>query len=167
MLLPEFVKLTGFHPTIEYFDEVIHPAYMQVKDDKETWCKAWKRKGGIQAAYDWQRRYAEKLKMIAKQETADATQQRELNEKLTRECIDLHHREDELTTQVLNLTQERKELVEFLIQQAEKWSAAELRAQAIAMIGERAYLAYKIEHGMTLWEEDRAVLVATLKEDKQ
>ena len=167
MLLIEFTKLTGFEPTIEYFNDVIHPAYMDSKDDKETWCKAWKRKVGVLGAYDWLRRRCDKMERAYKHEREDATKQREENTKLTRECIDLHHREDELTTQVLNLTQERKELIEFLIQQAEKWSAADLRAQAIAMIGERAYLAYKIEHGMTLWEEDRAVLVATLKEDKQ
>ncbi len=167
MLLQEFVKLTGFEPTIEYFDEVIHPAYMESKDDKETWCKAWKRKGGIQAAYEWLHRYNESVEKIAKREREDATKQREENAKLTRECIDLHHREDALTTQVLSLEQERKELIEFLIQQAEKWSATDLRAQVIAMIGERAYLAYKIEHGLTLWEEDRALLVATLKENNQ
>ena len=53
MLLQEFAELTGFTPTGEYFNDVINPAYMSSSDDKQTWCKAWVKNGGIQAAYDW------------------------------------------------------------------------------------------------------------------
>lgn len=52
MLLQEFTKLTGFTPTEEYFNGVIHPLYMATQMDKESWCKQWKRKGGIQTAYN-------------------------------------------------------------------------------------------------------------------
>ena len=52
MLLQEFTKLTGFTPTEEYFNGVIHPVYMVSSMDKVAWCKKWKRNGGVQTAYN-------------------------------------------------------------------------------------------------------------------
>lgn len=52
MLLKEFSQRTGFEPTYKYFIEVIHPEYMQSKLEKDEFCRQWKRKGGIQKAYD-------------------------------------------------------------------------------------------------------------------
>lgn len=48
---------------------------------------------------------------------------------------------------VRELYEERKCLANFLIEQAEKWSASDLREKAIAMIGEREYLRRKIAKG--------------------
>lgn len=44
------------------------------------------------------------------------------------------------TVLVRELYEERKCLSNFLIDQAEKWSASDLREKAITMIGEREYL---------------------------
>ena len=63
MLLQEFSKLTGFTPTEEYFNGVIRPLYMASSMDKEAWCKMWKRKVGVQSAYDF---LAEELAMNEK-----------------------------------------------------------------------------------------------------
>lgn len=52
MLLKEFAKRTGFEPTYKYFFEVIHPEYMQSELTKDDFCRQWKRKGGLQKAYD-------------------------------------------------------------------------------------------------------------------
>ena len=52
MLLKEFAERTGFEPTYKYFFEVIHPEYMQTDQDKDEFCRQWKRKGGFQRAYD-------------------------------------------------------------------------------------------------------------------
>lgn len=52
MLLKEFAERTGFEPTYKYFNEVIHPEYMQSELDKDEFCRQWKRKGGFQKAYD-------------------------------------------------------------------------------------------------------------------
>lgn len=52
MLLKEFAQRTGFEPTYKYFFEVIHPEYMQSELDKDEFCRQWKRKGGLQKAYD-------------------------------------------------------------------------------------------------------------------
>lgn len=63
MLLHEFSKLTGFTPTEEYFNRVIHPLYMATSMDKKAWCKMWKRKVGVQSAYN---AMAEELAMTEK-----------------------------------------------------------------------------------------------------
>lgn len=52
MLLQEFKNLTGFSPSEDYFNDVIHPDYMGSGLDKVAWCKMLKRKGGIQTAYN-------------------------------------------------------------------------------------------------------------------
>lgn len=49
MTIQEFEKLTGIRPNAIYFENVIHPEYMAAGDDvdKETFCKRWKRNGGL------------------------------------------------------------------------------------------------------------------------
>ena len=42
----EFTQRTGFAPTAAQFD-VINAEYMATDIDKDTFCKEWKRKGGI------------------------------------------------------------------------------------------------------------------------
>ena len=53
MTIQEFIERTGFAPTESYYHSVIEPEYMaSSENDKDKWCKAWKRNGGIQKAYD-------------------------------------------------------------------------------------------------------------------
>lgn len=58
-------------------------------------------------------------------------------------------------------------MADFLIEQAEKWSASDLREKAIRMIGEREYLRWKIERGFNLWEADKVLLVELLKHNHE
>lgn len=67
------------------------------------------------------------------------------------------------TVLVRELYEERKCLSNFLIDQAEKWSASNLREKAIAMIGEKEYLRIKIARGHNLWEADKEILIDILK----
>lgn len=68
------------------------------------------------------------------------------------------------TVLVRELYEERKSLVNFLIDQAEKWSASDLREKAISMIGGREYLRRKIDKGYNLWEADKELLLDILKD---
>lgn len=61
------------------------------------------------------------------------------------------------------LYEERKCLANFLIDQAEKWSASDLREKAIAMIGEKEYLRRKLARGYNLWDADKKLLDEILK----
>lgn len=67
------------------------------------------------------------------------------------------------TVAVRQLCKERDDIVDFLIEQAEKWSASDLREKAISMIGEKEYIRKKIEKGYNLWEADRKLLVDFLR----
>lgn len=67
------------------------------------------------------------------------------------------------TVLVRELYEERKCLSNFLIDQAEKWSASDLREKAIAMIGEKEYLRRKIAKGYNLWDNDKKLLDEILK----
>lgn len=67
------------------------------------------------------------------------------------------------TVLVRELYEERKRLSNFLIKQAEKWSANDLREKAISMIGEKEYLRRKIAAGYNLWDADKELLNIILK----
>ena len=67
------------------------------------------------------------------------------------------------TVLVRELYEERKCLSNFLIDQAEKWSASDLREKAITMIGEREYLRRKLAKGYNLWELDKELLDEILR----
>lgn len=70
---------------------------------------------------------------------------------------------EQKTVLVRELYEERKCLANFLIEQAEKWSASDLREKAIAMIGEREYLRRKIAKGYNLWKLDKELLDEILR----
>lgn len=61
------------------------------------------------------------------------------------------------------LHDERNSIANFLIDQAEKWSASDLRAKAIAMIGEKEYLRRKISKEYNLWDADKKLLDEILR----
>lgn len=67
------------------------------------------------------------------------------------------------TVLVRELYEERKCIVNFLIEQAEKWSASDMREQAIAMIGEKEYLRRKLAMGYNLWDADKKLLDEILR----
>lgn len=54
------------------------------------------------------------------------------------------------------------QMADFLILQAEKWSATDLREKAIKMVGFQEYIRRRLEFGFDLWEADRAELIKIL-----
>ena len=54
------------------------------------------------------------------------------------------------------------DMADFLIRQAEKWSATDLREKAIKMVGIKEYLLRRIDFGFSLWEEDKKALTEIL-----
>lgn len=59
----------------------------------------------------------------------------------------------------------RSQMADFLIIQAEKWSASDLREKAIKIVGIKEYIRRRIEMKLGLWESDRQALLEILKED--
>lgn len=66
------------------------------------------------------------------------------------------------TVLVRQLFEERKRFENLLIDQAEKWSASDLREKAIEMIGAKEYLKRKLSKGYNLWESDKELLIDIL-----
>lgn len=58
------------------------------------------------------------------------------------------------------------EIALFLVDQAEKWSASDLRSMAIQMLGIETYLRIKIQKGYNLWQKDIDALVEILSKTK-
>lgn len=59
----------------------------------------------------------------------------------------------------------RNQMVDFLILQAEKWSATDLREKAIKIVGIKEYIYRRIEMKLGLWEADRLALLEILKKE--
>lgn len=155
MLLKEFIDRTGFTPTDDYYHTEIEPEYNRSKLEKDDWCREWKKNGGIQKAYD----------AMCKDAASNYLRVQELDK--------LVDEKTETLTGYYKWIQELEPkaaaydtMADFMIEQAEKWSASDLRMKAIEMLGPREYLRRKIERKMNLWTADRKLLVAILTENK-
>lgn len=182
MLISEFIERTGFRPSHECYEKHIEPQYISSNLDKDEWCKQWKRKGGIAEAYQWQvvfdtakineakeetnsnQKEMERLNEVLKIQT-DTTERlnqdkKELQEKLN-EQIKINN---ELNETMCQEADEKIELIVFLIQQAEKWAATDLREKAIELMGAKEYIAFKINHDLNLWQADKDLIVELLNQ---
>ena len=54
------------------------------------------------------------------------------------------------------------EIALFLVDQAEKWSASDLRSMAIQILGLEKYLQIKLQKGYNLWDIDREDMIQIL-----
>lgn len=162
MLISEFIDRTGFRPTEDYYHTVIEPEYNASDLDKDAWCKQWKKNGGIQKAYD-------ALKEQAANEYANVlrleSKNRDLNKMVASMGEDLtkYTELSETAMSDLNEAYEREQSMMYeLIEISEKYSSAELRKIVINAIGFRAYIAYKFEHDMAIWQLDRDEIIENL-----
>lgn len=151
MLIKEFIDRTGFTPTDDYYHKEIEPEYEHSNLDKDDWCKQWKKNGGIQKAYD----------AMCKDAANNHLRVKELESVIdenTQKLSEYYKRIQELEPKASVYDG----MADFLIEQAEKWSATDLRAKAIEMLGSSEYLRRKIEKGYNLWEVDRELLISIL-----
>ena len=138
----EFEERTKMVVTADEFD-IIHNMYMACGDmiDKDEFCKLYMTKTGRHTLMD----YMAKEKAVAEEAYRMAMGK-------------IGEQEDE-----------RKEadsrMADWLMEQAEKWSATDLREKAIEMLGAREYLRRKVERNMNLWDADREMLVSILTKE--
>lgn len=59
-------------------------------------------------------------------------------------------------------TDEIDELAHFMAEQAQKWSATDLREKAIEMMGAEEYIKFRLRKGWDLWESDKEMLIKML-----
>lgn len=171
MLISEFTDITGFRPTHECYEKHIEPMYNDSDLLKDAWCSQWKRKGGIAEAYQWQVVF-DTAKINEQKELAHANGeqadklanllkiQTETSDRLNQDKKELQEKVDRLS----HLEDRQFEMLAFIIQQAEQYSSAELREKAIEMMGEREYIAYKINHDLNLWQADKDLIIELLNQ---
>lgn len=69
---------------------------------------------------------------------------------------------DRLKGKVDGYRNQINEIALFLVDQAEKWSASDLRSKAIQILGLEKYLQIKLQKGYNLWEIDREDMIQIL-----
>lgn len=129
----EFEQRTNMNVTAEEYQK-IEKLYMSAGNiDKDTFCKEYKKVAS------------------------------------SRIVTELHLQVRMLENQVESLKSDKKqmasdkdELIDFMIEQSEKYSSSELRQRAIELLGAKEYLRRKLERGYNLWELDRKLLVELL-----
>ena len=134
MTRKEFEDRTGLQVSAEEFSEV-NSIYMAVDEmDKDTFCKEWKQHG--------------ESKLLAKLWNT-ANREHNMGMEKKEECD--------------NLYQERWELVDFLLERAQKFGDVELLIKAIDMVGHANVIRRKLALEMPLWERDREYIKHNLK----
>ena len=134
MTKQEFIDRTGLTPTDEEY-VTIEAIYMAAESlDKNEFCMEYKKHGDSSLVKSL---FNEVKKM---NELAYATND------------DFH-----------SFQLKEREYAMFLVEQAEKLSASDLRDKAIAMLGVKEYLIYKLDRGFNLWESDRQLMLKLLE----
>jgi hypothetical protein len=159
MMINEFIERTGFKPTEYYYHAEIEREYEASDMDKDKWCKQWLKNGGIQKAYDAMCKdaAANKLKVDAYEKRITFLQDKEVD--LTEKFEDCKQKLFDANQTIEKLNNERRDLIEFLINSAEEWGASDIRERVISMIGAKEYIRYKIEHDLRLWDLDKKLIM--------
>lgn len=134
MTQKEFEERTGLQVSAEEFSKV-NDIYMALgKMDKDTFCKEWKKHGKSELLAE--------LWRIANRE---------------------HDWGMEKKGEFDRLYAERWELVDFLLERAQKFGDIELLKKAIDMVGHADVIRRKLTLEMPLWELDREYIKKNLK----
>ena len=135
----EFEKLTGWAVSDETF-EMYEEMYMNAGDDidKTTFCKEMKALDNSMVLLGLNNKIEELRKII----------------------IDQHQ---ELDLRAEAVRDQRKEMIDFLIEEAHEMSSMKARNRAISLMGGRGpYLAEIMRRGYNLWEIDKTDLIDVL-----
>ena len=135
MTQKEFEERTGLKLSACEFESV-HSIYMAAGDgmDKEVFCKEWKRHG--------------ESKLLAN---------------IWRELRRQEQVVEGKTIVIANMQQEKEELVDFLLERAQKFGDEELLLKAIDTVGHAEVIRRKLAADMPLWERDREYIKNNLK----
>ena len=140
MTQQEFETLNGWTPSSEAFD-YINRVYMAAGEiDKQTFCKDYDQKIHESKIVSYLTSEVELLQGTVKNY--------EHQVRADHDC----------------LTRFQDSMVDFLVLQAEKLSASDLREKAIDMVGFREYMRRRLIFGFGLWESDRKELEKILSE---
>jgi hypothetical protein len=141
MMQKEFEQRANFKVSTDCYHSLIEPEYNASKLDKDEWVKEWKKNGGIQDAYDWEKKRADNCQKN--------------NKALTEESIEM---DEKLAEQ----THANMRLAEYLLEKGTQYSDCEMLNKAKGLLGEKAYITYKLENNIELTDEDKKFILANL-----
>lgn len=164
MTIQEFIERTGFAPTESYYHSVIEPEYMaSSENDKDKWCKQWKKNGGIQKAYNAICKDAADSHLRLTTIEPLMKNLRDEKKELRDEIKILRDENEALRNDRKDRIDDRSKLMYSLIGISERYSSSELRELIINEIGFKAYIAYKLENDMNIWQLDKDAIIDNLK----
>lgn len=139
MTQQEFETRTGLTVTTNEY-AYIQRVYMASNFQKDEFCKEWKKNNSLATSNLV-------CDLVMEIETLRGSYET-LQKEYTRAC-------DGAKAEVSSMA-------DFLILQAEKWSASDLREKAIKMVGIKEYIRRRLNFGFGLWEEDKKALTEIL-----
>lgn len=170
MLQKEFEERVKFEVSADCYHKCIDPEYNASQLDKDEWVKEWKKNGGIQKAYDWERTNRQLAEKSAKhtQEILDSVvEERDFYMNQAKEFCDrkeeLDKENETIKSQVDALNNEAKSIAEFMVKRGTKNNDLALLHEAATILGEKAYIEYKLKNNIELNEEDKKIIIRNLK----
>ena len=142
MMQKEFEQRANFKVSTDCYHSLIEPEYNASKLDKDEWVKEWKKNGGIQDAYDWEKKRADNCQKN--------------NKALTEESIEI---DEKLAEQ----THANMRLAEYLIEKGTQYSDSEMLNKAKGLLGEKRYISFKLRNNLELTEEDKELILSNMK----
>jgi hypothetical protein len=142
MMQKEFEQRANFKVSTDCYHSLIEPEYNASKLDKDEWVKEWKKNGGIQDAYDWEKKRADNCQKN--------------NKALTEESIEM---DEKLAEQ----THANMRLAEYLIEKGTQYSDSEMLNKAKGLLGEKRYISFKLRNNLELTEEDKELILSNMK----
>ena len=170
MMQQEFEDRAKFEVSADCYHKCIEPEYNASSLDKDEWVKEWKKNGGIQKAYNWEcmnRKQAEKEAKGAHEITKSVEEERDFYMKQAKDFSDrkkeLDKQNEMLQDQVEALNNEAKSIAEFMVKRGTKNNDMALLHEAADILGEKAYIEYKLKNNIELTEEDKKLILENLK----
>ena len=170
MMQKEFEDRAKFKVSAECYHMLIEPEYTESKLDKDEWVKEWKKQGGIQKAYDFER---QNRVVLTKENKYQLEQfdticgERDLYKKKAeslQKSASLNLKELQETEEELSDLRERYEtLAETLIGKAAYYNDEELMDTAKTILGEKRYIGFKLRNNLELTEEDKELILSNMK----
>lgn len=132
--------------------------------------KEWKKNGGIQKAYNWERnnrQQAEKEAKTAHEITKSVAEERDFYMNQAKDFSDkakeLDKANEALQSQVEALNNEAQSIAEFMVKRGTRNNDLALLHEAATILGEKAYIEYKLKNNIELNEEDKKIIIRNLK----
>lgn len=170
MMQNEFEDRAKFKVSAECYHMLIEPEYNASNLDKDEWVKEWKKQGGIQKAYNFekQNRVVLTKENKHKQERFDEIcGERDLYKKKA-ENLERHNKglvkeSQEMDDAMADLREKYKTLAETLIGKAAYYNDEELMDTAKAILGDKRYISFKLHNNLELTEEDKELILSNMK----